>query len=84
MEKMDLEAGDVVQIDPGLENCFFRGCFMIVTEPKSFGAQGAICIPNSRTDPPGFAYYRANWKDMEYIGKATWILATPELAESEA
>lgn len=83
MEKMTLQVGDVVQIDPSLENCFFRGCLMIVTEPKSFGAQGAISIPSSRTEPPGFAYYRATWEQMEYVGKATWVLATPELVGDE-
>lgn len=84
MEKMDLQVGDVVQIDPGLENCIFRACLMVVTEVKSFGALGAICIPTSRIEPPGFAYYRATWEQMEYVGKATWTLETPKLVESEA
>lgn len=79
MEKRDLEIGDVVQIDPSLKDCFFRGCFMIVTEPKTFGAQGAIAMPTSRTDLPGYAYFRATFDQMEYVGKATWILETSHI-----
>lgn len=75
MEKRTLQVGDVVQIDPALERCYFRGCFMVVTDPKSWGAQGAICIPTSDHEPAGFAYYRATWDQMEMVGRAAW---TPE------
>lgn len=72
MEKRDLQYGDVVQLSPTMENSFFPGCFMYVTEPKSWGAQGFIMIPASRTEPPGEACFRAKWEEMEYVGCAPW------------
>jgi hypothetical protein len=70
-----LEIGDVVQIDPEFHlDGFFAGCFMVVTELKPWGAQGAICVPNGpRGSMPGQAYCRATWDEMEYVGKAVWI-----------
>lgn len=79
MDKRDLEIGDVVQIDPETKDCFFRGCFMVVTEPKEWGAQGAISMPESRKTLPAYAYYRATWEQMEYVGKATWILESSHI-----
>ncbi len=66
--------GDVVQIDPTMEDCFFPGCFMQVTEVKSFGAQGFICMPQSRDEPPGQAFFRVDSANMVRIGKAEWIV----------
>ena len=61
-----LEMGDVVQLS---DDCgIFSHCFMVVTEPKSWGAQGYVLIPNQ-----GQAYYRAEWENMEHIGKAKWV-----------
>lgn len=72
----ELVAGDVVQLDPEkhLEgNGFFAGCFMLVTEVKSWGAQGFICMPGERGTLPGCAFYRAKWYEMERIGRAVWV-----------
>lgn len=76
MEKRDLTKGDVVQIAPGNKtNENFGGCFMVVTEPKNWGAQGYVWPP-----PPdsirynGIAYFRAEWEDMEYVGHAPFIV----------
>lgn len=63
-----LVEGDVVQIDPAHDDRF-GGCFMVVTEPKGFGAQGYISAPGEK----GLAYYRAPWAAMHKIGKAEWI-----------
>lgn len=41
---------------------------MMITEPKSWGAQGFVQIPGS-----GQAYYRAKFEDMEFIGHAIWV-----------
>jgi hypothetical protein len=68
-----LAPGDVVQIAPWLIDCFFPGCFMLVTEVKAWGAQGFIWMPQRRTIPPGQAYFRATWDQMQRIGRATWI-----------
>lgn len=71
---LEITPGDVVQIDPDTQkNGFFAGCFMQVTELKSFGVQGFICMPTKRGELPGSAYYRAKWEDIEYVGRATWI-----------
>jgi hypothetical protein len=61
-----------VQINPDTYDGFFKGCFMTVTEPKAFGAQGFICMPQKRGEIPGQAYARVKWEDMEFIGHAEW------------
>lgn len=73
MEKMDIEQNMVVQLAPTVANKKFAGCFMVVDEPKTFGAQGYVQIPGQ-----GQAYYRANWEEMELIGRAVFILSDSE------
>ena len=64
---------DVVQIDPAHDD-IFGGCFLLVTEKKSWGVQGFVHIPGG-----GDAYYRCPFDCLEYIGPAAWIhAATPE------
>lgn len=73
MEKdYPLEVNDVVQIVGWTESAF-AGCFMLITEPKPWGAQGFIAIPEGREEMPSRAYYRAKWEEMEFIGKAIWV-----------
>ena len=67
MSPEKLEVGDVVQIDPKVE--IFGGAFMTVTTPKKWGAQGAVHGLGK-----GQAYYRCEFKDMEKVGKAAWVL----------
>lgn len=70
MEPRKLERGDVVQIKPLSDGAnIFGGCLMVVDEPKSFGAQGYVQIPGK-----GQAYFRPTWEQMEYVGKAIWII----------
>lgn len=68
--------GDVVQLSPTVKNKAFAGCFMVVSEPKSFGAQGYVQALGERMGEKskGQAYYRANWDEMEYVGKAFWVV----------
>lgn len=77
-----LTVGAVVQLDPahhlGNANGFFAGCFMLVTEVKTFGAQGFVAMPRTRGEQPGQAYYRARWEEMEYIGQAAWTIEETE------
>lgn len=68
MDKRELKIGDIVQIDPAHDDRF-GGCLMVVSEPKSFGAQGYFSIPGSS----GLAYYRCSFADMEYVGHAEWV-----------
>ena len=62
---IELNPGDVVQIGIDASNPQFIGCLMVVTEPKSWGAQGYVTIPGQ-----GDAYYCAPWEDMEFVGHA--------------
>jgi len=70
MKEMELKPHDVVQLSPDVGNPNFAGCFMIVTEPKKFGAQGYVQVlgPDG-----GRAYYRAKWEEMEFIGVAAFV-----------
>jgi len=74
----NLIVGDVVQIDPE-HDPVFGGCFMVVTKPKSFGAQGAVLGPGMNgLDGTGVAYYRCAFEHMEYVGHAVWELGDAE------
>ena len=79
MIEQQLEPGQIVQLNPAtVRNQAFAGCFMTVTEPKSFGAQGYIQALGDGFDKPGGqAYYRAHWDEMEAIanGRAVWMAA---------
>ena len=77
MQACELSHGQVVQINPEtVGNKAFAGCFMVVTEPKSWGAQGYVQALGDRERPGGRAYYRAKWEEMEPISStAEWIAA---------
>lgn len=85
MEKRDLEIGDVLQLKPDLSR--FGGMLFVVSEPKSWGAQGClftdigfdegVCKFKNR------AYFRASFEDMEYIGKIVWFREFPEIEGDE-
>jgi hypothetical protein len=75
MQPRDLRPCDVVQIDPASSKVF-GGCLMVVSKPKSWGAQGYVRIPGK-----GDAYYRCKFEEMEYVGRAIW--AHPEDATAE-
>lgn len=70
MDKIELEIGDVVQIKPEHDDRF-GGCFMMVTEPKNWGAQGFVFVLGSSQAKR--AYYRCKFENMEFIGKAAWV-----------
>lgn len=71
MQPRALQVGDVVQLAPSAEHAF-GGCFVFVTDPKVWGMQGFVAVPVERGKPPGEAYIRAKWEDMEYVGVAAW------------
>lgn len=74
---MTLAVGDVVQLSPKLcKNPMFAGCFMVITEPKSWGAQGYVQSLGENRQPGGQAYYRATWEEMQQTGGvAPWQIA---------
>ncbi len=71
-ESAELKKGDVVQLSPDAKHPGFACCMMVVSEPKSFGAQGYVQSLGTREEPGGQAYYRAVWEEMEFIGHAVW------------
>lgn len=74
IQGFDLKPGMVVQLSPSVSNPMFAGCMMIVTEPKSFGAQGYVQSLGENGKPGGQAYYRAKWEEMEWVGNAQWLI----------
>lgn len=64
--------GCVVQLSPETSNPGFGGCFMLVTEVKSFGAKGFVQSLGTREAIGGQAHYRETWDKMAYVGMATW------------
>lgn len=71
-----LQVGDVVQLDPTMvRNPMFAGCFMTVTEPKPWGAQGYVQALGVDQKPGGQAYYRAVHEEMtEVVGRAVFVV----------
>lgn len=74
-----LQVGDVVQLNPDtVKNKAFAACMLTVTEVKAFGCVGYVqplgtrmCSHGDRIIS-GQAYYRAEWAEMEYVGKSVW------------
>ena len=74
MKQQCLAKGQLVQLNPEtVKNKMFAACIMVVTEPKSFGAQGYVQGLGENGDPGGQAYYRATWEEMEIVGVAEWV-----------
>lgn len=60
MHERDLKKGDLVQLNPKLvANKMFASCFMVVTEPKPWGAQGYVQSLGAEGSLGGQAFYRA-------------------------
>lgn len=68
MEKLsneELRVNDVVQItETGPEG--WMGCFVQVSEVKTWGIQGWVQIPMQE----GQAYIRLKWDQFEFVGEA--------------
>lgn len=65
--------GDIVQITDSSHPWF--PCLLTVTEPKPWGIQGFVTIPNSNdgSEPTGRAFNRLNKGQYEVVGKAVWM-----------
>lgn len=70
MEKCALRVGDVVQLNPEYHPDVFGCAFMVVTKPKPWGAHG-YC--HSLKGPENVVHVRPRFKDMKFVGRATWI-----------
>jgi hypothetical protein len=78
MSPATLQHGQIMQLSPvATRNRAFSGCLFIVTEPKSWGAQGYVqALGASREESGGQAYYRATWEEMDPTGgAAVWVPA---------
>jgi hypothetical protein len=70
---MNLTKGDVVQLNPDL-SAMFGGCFMVITEPRSWGAVGYVMVPGGgEQGGAGRAYMRVPTDKMKLIGKCEWL-----------
>ncbi|WP_034340779.1 hypothetical protein [Deinococcus misasensis] len=58
--------GDVVQVYP--EHRLFGGCFLQVTEVRSWGVQGCVEIPQQ-----GQAFCRLKSEEFRHVGRASWV-----------
>lgn len=64
----EMDEGTIVQLNPHTtRNRMFAGCLMVVTELKSWGAQGYVQALGENGEPGGQAYYRAKWEEMEEL-----------------
>jgi hypothetical protein len=74
VDARELEPGEIVQLSPETcRNKMLAACFMVVTEPKAFGAQGYVQCTGENGEMGGCAYYRAHWDEMEPVGRAEWV-----------
>lgn len=72
-----IKVKSVVQInerhDPGDGSRLgWVGCFVLVTEIKTWGIQGFVSIPKTH-DQHGDAYIRLKWDEIDYIGEAALV-----------
>ncbi len=69
----ELKEGAVVQLDPEKAlNTMFSGCMLVVTEVKPWGVQGYVQALGTNGSQGGQAYYRAEWDEIELVGRAVW------------
>lgn len=66
MNEIGLLRGDIIQVTK--ENDPWRGCILMVDEPKSFGCQAFVKIPGR-----GEAYIRLEWGEFEKVGNAVLV-----------
>ena len=73
MKEIQLKEGDILQISPIHPK--FPGFFLIVTEPKSWGAQGFLVSSRNfeAVKFKGRAFLRVKFEEVEYCGKVYWI-----------
>lgn len=77
MSKRDIICGRVVQLDPEkTENKMFAGCFLVITEAKSWGVQGYVQAIGEDGKKGGQAYYRAKYGTFATLDDsyAPWVI----------
>lgn len=76
MSESQWSVGQVVQINPEHDEVF-GGCLMVITDPKSWGAQGYVTIPGK-----GAVFYRCPSEQLELIGQSVWMATDEALVET--
>lgn len=67
---MELKPLQVLQLNPTTtRNPMFSGCLFVVTEVKTWGAQGYVQSLGENGEPGGQAYYRANFEELETLNE---------------
>lgn len=61
---------DIIQVDPEA-NKTFGACFMIVAEPKPWGAKGYVLMPTPEGSTSAFLLLK--FEDGVKVGHAKWI-----------
>lgn len=72
VRKSEVVYGSVVQVRPNSDIKQFRSCFMVVTQPKNWGASGYIALPGE-SGPPVKVPAQFQWKDIELVGRASFV-----------
>jgi hypothetical protein len=68
-----IQIHSVVQLNPDtVVDREFAGCFLVVTNIKSWGVVGYVQVLGKRDEPGGQTYYRAGWDEVAYVGNAMW------------
>lgn len=72
MDKRELAEGDILQINPEHK---FGGMLLVVTEPKSWGAQGVLYSSRefNAVRFSGRAYLRVKFEEVEHCGRIEWM-----------
>lgn len=71
--EIELKRGMVVQLSHDCRNPIYSYCFMIILDPRPAGAWGRIQGIGKDEMPSEYAYYKASWEEMEFVGKASWV-----------
>lgn len=69
-----LQKGYICQISPDFEVRPFAGCFLVVTDPRPWGAIGYVQSLGQDNEPGGQAYVRVKLEDLVLVGAAEWIV----------
>lgn len=65
-----INVGSVVQLNEHASSPCYVGCFLLVTEAKSWGVQGFVAHVTDRDTPASRIYLRQKWDAIEWVGTA--------------
>lgn len=79
------ETGDIFQIDPNKDSKM-GAQFIVATDVKPWGIQGYLLLDHLddslvRVKSSGAAYYRVPWENLQWVGKAEWMIGSAKSQE---